>query len=159
MDYWQIWQILTCGIYDESSWGASSGAFVSLLAAQQRCSSPCFIFLGEGVLQGPILFTWYVQLSVSKRDIVFYIKFPRKSPCIVITMIRAFVLWKRLIAFVTCNARYFVLGCSGKLTDKLINLWTPKFIITRIKELMVSCPNEDHCVFGLIGDSPYWHSD
>ena len=39
-----------------------------------------FYFFGEGVLQGPILFTWYVQLSVSKRDIVFYIKFPRKKP-------------------------------------------------------------------------------
>lgn len=138
--------------------------FVGGLCVPSSCTAEVQLslfhfFLGEGVLQGPILFTWYVQLSVSKRDIVFYIKFPRKSPCIVITMIRAFVLWKRLIAFVTCNARYFVLGCSGKLTDKLINLWTPKFIITRIKELMVSCPNEDHCVFGLIGDSPYWHSD
>ena len=119
MDYWQIWQILTWGICDESSWGASSGAFVSLLAAQQRCSSPCFIFFwGKAFCKGQFFSPDMYNLVFPNGTLFFNF---RRKYFIHSTMIWDFVLGKRLIAFVTYNARYFVLGCSGKLTDKLMN--------------------------------------
>ena len=62
-----------------------------------------FYFLGKAFCKGQFFSPDMYNLVFPNGTLFFISSFPEKSPCIVITMIRAFVLGKRLIAFVTCN--------------------------------------------------------